>query len=252
MPLGDNLRKQLVRVKLEGALSPRQLGLLAGTAAKKRHDQLVAAGVLPVASIRYVDGVANAAETAVKITQTKPGIIEYRGSSLTEAALYAWTIVREASGNIPKRASQFPAGTFAKSWRMFIDGREVDPSRIPQGSAQSAIGGVLGANQVIIVNVTPYSRFLEQHVGLHRQRPAYMITEIAQRATKSKFQGLSIRRQFVTLSGASSVPFRVPYYLQGREGRLAVLRNQRRRPRADRLVGSEMTYPAVIIATRGG
>ena len=236
--LGDGLRKAVFRVKLEGALSPKRLGTLAGTVAKIRHQQLVSEGMLPEASIRYVDGVVNAPETSVKISTTHPGTIEYKGSSLAEAARYAWTIAREASTNIPKRASQFPAGTFSQSWRLFVDGAESQPERIPAT-----------ANEIIVVNVAPYSRFLEQHVGLHQQRAAYMISEIASRATKTRFQGLSVQRQFVTLAGVTGVPFDVPYYLKGRERRRRLIANAVRR--RDRGVGAQMLYPAVVIATRG-
>jgi hypothetical protein len=236
--LGDGLRNAVFRVKTNGMLSPKQIGLFAGTVAKTRHQQLITQGVLPEASIRYVDGVVNAPETSVKISTTHPGTIEYKGSLLAEAARYAWTIAREASTNIPRRASQFPAGTFSQSWRLFVDGRESPPEKIPAT-----------ANEIIVVNVAPYSRFLEQHVGAHRQRAAYMISEIASRATKTRFQGLSVRRQFVTLAGVTGVPFDVPYYLKGRERRLRLIVNAARR--RDRGVGAQMLYPAVVIATKG-
>jgi len=218
MALGDGLRTHLLRLTVDGALSPKQLGVLVGTYAKTRHQQLVEQEALPEVWTRYVDGVANVPETQVKITKDHPGKIESRGSTLVQAAAYVWLIATEASRNIPQRPSQFPAGTFAQSWRVFADGQEVTIERIPARTTE-----------VIIVNVTPYSRFLEQHVGVRRQRPAYMISEIASRAGKRKFAGLSIRRRFVTLPGVAGVPFAVPYHLQ-------------------RPPGGEMTYPAVVIA----
>lgn len=218
--LGDFLRRQIVRINTDGALSTRQLGVVAGNIAKLRHQQLVQDGQLPEASIRYVDFSVNLPETAVRITKDKPGRIEYVGSTIAQAAFYVWTIANEASRNIPQRRSQFPAGTFARSWRLFADGREAPPSRIPGQTSQ-----------VIVANVTPYSRRLEQAVGLRKQKPAYMITEIATRAAQRKFSGLSIRRQFVSLSAVSGVPFSVPYHLQ-------------------RPPGGEMIYPAIVLSVQ--
>jgi hypothetical protein len=218
MALGDGLQRHIARITVDGKLSSRQLGIVVGTFAKQRHQQLVDDGKLPEVFVRFVDGSPNVAETSVKITKTKPGVIEYRGSSLVQAATYVYLICTEASRNIPQRASQFPAGTFSRSWRIFADGTEATLQQIPPNTTQ-----------IIVVNVTPYSRFLEQHVGVHKQRPAYMVTEIASRAGKRKYAGLSIRRQFVTLPGVAGVPFAVPYHL--------------RRP-----PGGEMTYPAVVIS----
>jgi len=130
--LGDALRKQIVRVKLDGALSPKQLGVLAGTIAKTRHAALVADGKLPEANIRFVDGAQGAAETTVKIAAGKPGIILYKGSSLAQAAAYALEAARQASQRNSK------SGTYAASWRIFVNGQEADEAHVPP-NAQEAI-----------------------------------------------------------------------------------------------------------------
>jgi len=214
--LGDALRKQIVRVKLNGPISPRQLGRLAGTIAKTRHAALVADGKLPEANIRFVDGVQGAPETSVKISVGKPGIIRYEGSSLSQAVAYALKAAREASQRISR------SGTYAASWRIFVNGQEViDEARIPPN-----------AQEAIVVNITPYSRFLEQAIGRGMKRAPYLITEIVTRATKSQFSGLMVSRRFVSLSGASSNRFPVPYHVE-------------------RLGGAEMLYPAVVLSMKG-
>ncbi len=215
-PLGDALRKQIVRVKLDGALSPKQLGKLAGTVAKTRHAALVADGKIPEAHIRFVDGVQGAPETAIKIAAGKPGIIRYEGSSLVQAAAYALKAAREASQRITK------SGTYAASWRIFVNGQEIiDETHIPPD-----------AREAIVVNITPYSRRLEQSVGRGQKRAPYLITDIVVRATKSRFSGLTVSRRFVSLSGASSNRFKVPYHVE-------------------RLGGAEMLYPSVVISMKG-
>lgn len=212
--LGDALRKQIVRVKLDGALSPKQLGLLAGTIAKTRHATLVADGKLPEANIRFVDGAQGAPETTVKIAAGKPGIILYKGSSLAQAAAYALEAARQASQRISK------SGTYAASWRIFVNGQEADEAHVPPN-----------AQEAIVVNITPYARRLEQGTGRGVGRAPYLITEIVARATKARFSGLVVLRKFVSLSGASSNRFPVPYHLK-------------------RPPGGEMLYPSVVISLR--
>lgn len=225
--LGDRMRSS-VRVTLEGQLSPTQLGVLAGTIARKRHEQLIADGVLPSAYQRFVNGVENAPETAVRISRTEPGVILYVGSSLANAAIFAKRAAEEASPVV--------SGTYKASWVIAVDGfvlpSSFDLAKFP-----------VNAREAVIANFTPYAGRMEQTYGLRgghftnrsRRRisgghPRYMVSLIAAEATRSRYQGLKVRRQFVTLSGfAHSGGWEVPYH--------------RRKP-----PGGTILYPAVLIS----
>src|ERR1044072_9873167 len=92
MALGDMMRNT-VRVPVEGRLSPRQLGIVAGTAAKTRHEQLMSEGVVPQNYQRYVNGTVGAPETSLRFTAQAPGEILYKGSSKDAADTFALQLV---------------------------------------------------------------------------------------------------------------------------------------------------------------
>jgi hypothetical protein len=208
MALGDLMRKT-VRVTVEGRLSPRQLGIVAGTAAKTRHEQLMSEGIVPQNFQRFVNGTLGAPETSLRFTAQVPGEIVYKGSSIAAAAIFALQLCRQLS---PVRS-----GAYSRAWVLAIDGL-VWTAPLEQLPAS--------ASEVTIVNYAPYSRRLEQSYG--RKNPAYHVTQIAVDTTKRRFGGLTVRRQFVTLSSISNSRWQVPYVLK-------------------RPPGGQMLYPAVVI-----
>jgi len=215
--LGDISRR--INVLLDGKLSPAQLGRFAGNYAKQHHDAMVSSGHAPAVYQRFVNGVLDAPETSIRITPDHPGVILYKGTSLLAAATFALQICREKSVVGP---GPYGAGTYRESWVLFADGRPTSIDQFPPATEQA-----------IVVNYTPYSRKLE--MMRRSRRPAFQVTQIAADATKERYGGVAVRRQFVTLPGIpmGRAKFRVPYVLQ-------------RPPRT----GEIMLYPAVVIAIK--
>jgi hypothetical protein len=206
-----------INVLLDGKLSPAELGKFAGNYAKQHHEEMIIAGRAPAVFQRYVNGVLNAPETSVRFGPGKPGVIEYKGTSLLAAATFALQVARERSVVAP---GPYGAGTYKAAWVLFADGQPTSIERFPPN-----------AQQAMVVNFTPYSRRLEQ--ARRRNRPQYQVTQIVTQLTKARYGGLSIRRQFVQLPPIPSgrQKFQVPYVLQ-------------------RPPGGQMLYPAVVIEVR--
>jgi len=214
--LGDISRR--INVLLEGKLSPAQLGRLAGNYAKQHHDAMVSSGQAPAIYQRFVNGIPDAPETSIRIAPDHPGVILYKGTSLLAAATYALQICREKSVVGP---GPYGAGTYRESWVLFADGRPTSIEQFPPATEQA-----------IVVNFAPYARRIEER---RSRRPAFQVTQIASDATKARYGGIEVRRQFVTLPGIpmGRAKFQVPYVLQ-------------RPPRT----GEVMLYPAVVIAIK--
>ena len=217
MPSPGEVFQNRVTVTLNRRLSPQLLGTLVGTIAKTRHEQLIDQGRVPSAFQRYVDGQLGKPETSIRITKDKPGEIIYVGSSLLAAVIFARQLVKEAS---PVGPGPYGAGTYAASWIIAIDGQVYrgDITKLPPSSTQA-----------IIVNITPFARRLEQSFA--RTRSGYRVTQIVADATKRRFQGLDVRRKFVTLPSISNGRWQIPYRLKNPPG-------------------GEVLYPAVQIEVK--
>jgi len=232
MPTGlaDILQSRL-NVALRGALTPRVLGQIVGNTVKGLHDAMVSEGKAPSVYQRIVDGRVNAPETSIQLDlqSKRTGTIEYKSDaagSLTAAALAA---LSEARGQSPRLS-----GRFAAAWIMMVDDAAWDERRpLPPET-----------EQVTIVNFAPYSERLEQSIGLRgrhfssrsRRRlngpvSPHLTTLNVANTIRSQFQGLVVRRQFITLPPFSGGTWEVPYV--------------RRRP-----PGGQILYPSVVIQKR--
>jgi len=220
------------RVALRGAISPRMLSQIAGRTVKNLHDAMVEQGHASSIYERIVDGRVGAAETSIKLDlETKrSGVILYRsvgGDSLAAAAALA---LREA-----ERMSPRLSGAYSRAWIAIVDGVvwEQDVTRIPPS-----------AEQVVVANYAPYARRLEQEFGVKgghftsrtRRRikgghPQYIVTLTVADLVRTRFQGLNVRRRFISMPAFARGKFRAPYIRQ-------------RSPRGPIL------YPAVVIERR--
>lgn len=204
--LGPDMRR-VVQILVDKRMSSGDIQRAVAKTARQSMSDLIGLGVASPIYARFVDGIEGAPEEAVRLDG---GRIEYVFERLAEAAAFALGYCKEMS---PRRS-----GEFAEGWMLVVDG-------LPWEEAFEEISPEV--TQVIVTNLAPYARRLEQAYG--RTDPHYHITESAMQATARRFPGLLVRRQFVSVPGfATGLWGTVPY-------------QRKREPRGP------ITYPAVVI-----
>jgi len=176
--------------------------------ARKEKDNLIAAGRASKRFTRYVDGVRDAPEEAVR---AKRGVIRYEFDSVPEVVKFVLDALFELSPVL--------SGEYRAAHHLYLDG-------LPVPNLQNYRPG----DEVVILNTVPYSRKIE--VGAMRMRvPAGVYEAARQRALKRFGEFVSVERKFLTRPGG---------YIMKRGA-------SKRMDARGRSTGNEMTYPSLVI-----
>ncbi|MCE0743332.1 hypothetical protein LWC05_05430 [Acetobacter sicerae] len=201
-----------VKLLVQQNMTEAALAANLAEAAIRLRAEAISSGNAPDSWIRYVDGVRDRPENAVR----PDGTILYHFNYLPEATIFA---IQQALQKSPVKTGQY-----RRAWLVVVNGRiwSGDLGRIPPGS------------EVMVLNPEPYSRKLD--TGAIRSS-AKGIIEAVRRTVNRRFPTLTAQRKFMNIP-AGMIP-----------GAPWILKRSQSRSR-DRQAGQPVTYPALVITEK--
>lgn len=238
MSLADNCRRTF-DVMVARATTGAEVRAFIAAEADRNVRKLIAAGAVPPAYRRFVNGVENAPNETVLVNAAGSGSIRYQFSNMAEAAGFA---LQYAIAHSPRQS-----GAYANAWYLLVNGTpytSTDLRALPLGA------------EVIVTNHMDYHRKID--VGGMRMSVAPQIVEATRQAVMRKFPNVTAERRFITIPGG--------YVLRGRAFRSGIsydaktkakgakpkdryfqLHPRKATNRADARRGEVMTYPSLVL-----
>lgn len=227
-----------IREFVSGNLAPDALARKFAVIARGRRDEVIRSGEAPASYQTFVDGREGAAEET-----TRPGgAVVYRFNLMG-------ALVRRALDELVRMSPQ-KSGDFKDSFVVSVDGRPWTKKYddIPVGA------------DVVIVNVTPYSRKVE--TGAMTMNVPKEMFERARHRLLRAFPSVFFSKTFVVLPASfSRGKFDTPYILKGQyhDPKFAAQRRERayqmgtafHKAGSSQQRGQQLTYPALSISLTG-
>lgn len=146
---GSAFRRQ-VDVFVARSLAPEARSRILAETARKGVAELVRSGRAPPDYRRYVDGVPEAPEHAVR----PEGVIVYRFHHMAEVVAFALAYLRQRAPRSAASNGNYDRQAFVDSFYLGLDGRFVPAGRF----APARMGPV---SEVVIGNTRPYNRLVD-------------------------------------------------------------------------------------------
>lgn len=218
MPARVSFVERRFSLDLDG-FTPAERSANLAAFAKQELASEIASGDAPPSYTRFVDGIRDAPEEAVRPDR---GVILYAFAIFPEVARAALEYLR---ANSPEAS-----GAYRDSHFLLVNGAKIDdPDEIPSD-----------ADSFMVSNDQPYARKIE--VGHMQMTVPHLIYDHAHSAIQSLYgQVVKVDIAFVELQGG--------YVLKGRFSR-GYRAGARQSLRKDAQAGTAMTYPTLIISRR--